>query len=138
MPRKDIMHDIVKQALIKDDWTITHDPLHIDFGDTEFFIDLGAEILLGANQGGREIAVEVKSFIRASSLNEFHTAVGQFVNYRIVLSETEPNRELYLALPEDIYANLLQTRFGQLAINKHKLKVIVVDEEEERIVQWIE
>ena len=28
MPAKDIYHDTVKNALIKDGWTITHDPLH--------------------------------------------------------------------------------------------------------------
>ena len=27
MPVKDIYHDTVKNALIKDGWTITHDPL---------------------------------------------------------------------------------------------------------------
>lgn len=29
MPAKDIFHDCVKHALIKDGWTITHDPLRI-------------------------------------------------------------------------------------------------------------
>jgi hypothetical protein len=131
------MPDIVKRALIKEGWTITHDPLHVDFGGVEFFIDLGAENLLGARKEGQEIAVEVKSFVGASSLSEFHTAVGQFVNYRLALSEVEPNRILYLAIPEDIHANLLQTRFGKLAIERHQLKIIVVDEEEERILVWI-
>jgi hypothetical protein len=43
---------IVKRALIKDGWTITHDPLHVDFGEVEFFIDLGAENLLAAHKEG--------------------------------------------------------------------------------------
>ncbi len=29
MPAKDIYHDVVKQALIKDGWTITDDPLRL-------------------------------------------------------------------------------------------------------------
>ena len=29
MPAKDIHHDTVKNALIKDGWTITHDPLRL-------------------------------------------------------------------------------------------------------------
>ena len=29
MPAKDIYHDQVKTALVKDGWTITHDPLLI-------------------------------------------------------------------------------------------------------------
>ncbi len=29
---KDLYHQIVKNALIKEGWNITHDPLHIDLG----------------------------------------------------------------------------------------------------------
>jgi hypothetical protein len=29
MPARDIYHDTVKNALLKDSWTITDDPLHL-------------------------------------------------------------------------------------------------------------
>jgi hypothetical protein len=138
MPRKDIMHDVTKRALVKDGWTITHDPLHIKFGGLDFFVDLGAKTLLGARKGERQIAVEVKSFIGASSLTEFHVAVGQFVNYRLVLDQAEPERILYLAIPEHVYDNFFATTFGQLAIKTHRLKLIVLDSEQEMIAQWQE
>ena len=32
MPAKDIYHDNCKQALIKDGWTITHDPYLLRWG----------------------------------------------------------------------------------------------------------
>lgn len=32
MPARDIFHDAVKKALIKDGWTITHDPYKIAVG----------------------------------------------------------------------------------------------------------
>jgi hypothetical protein len=32
MPAKDIYHDAVKNALIKDGWTITADPYYIIYG----------------------------------------------------------------------------------------------------------
>lgn len=80
MPARDLFHQAVKRALVREGWAITHDPPHIDFGGFDFFIDLGAETLLGATREGRQIAVEVKSFAGASSLSEFHAAVGQFVN----------------------------------------------------------
>ena len=32
MPAKDIFHDIVKRALQKDGWVITHDPLFYGMG----------------------------------------------------------------------------------------------------------
>jgi hypothetical protein len=138
MPARDRYHNAVKQALIKEGWTITHDPFHLHYGGFDFFIDFGAEDVLAASKDDRQIAVEVKSFVGASSLHEFHFAIGQFLNYRIVLAEAEPDRILYLALSDYVYTNLLLTPFGQLAKNKHQLKVIVFDDEQEVITQWLE
>ncbi len=52
MPAKDLYHDIVKNALIKDGWTITHEPYNLN---NELFsrilmIDLGAERLIAAEK----------------------------------------------------------------------------------------
>ena len=63
MPAKDIYHDNIKNALIKDGWTITHDPYVVQYGSKDLFIDLGAKKLIAATQGNLKIAVEVKSFI---------------------------------------------------------------------------
>ena len=43
MPQRDVYHEAVKQALIDDGWTITHDPYYITFGERRGFVDLGAE-----------------------------------------------------------------------------------------------
>lgn len=137
MPRKDLFHEIAKHALIADGWQITHDPLHAKFGSAEIYVDLGAERLLGAEKEGLFIAVEVKSFVGASWLTDFHLAVGQFMNYRLVLQKTDPQRTLYLALPEDIYYSLFETPFGQAARESYGLKLIVVDDLEEVITKWI-
>lgn len=85
MPAQDLFHQAVKNALIKDGWTITHDPLFLSFGEVDFFLDLGAEKVFAAERSGRKIAVEVKSFTSSSAIAEFHTALGQFLNYRIAL-----------------------------------------------------
>ncbi len=137
MPAKDLYHDAVKQALIKDGWTVTNDPLHLRYGSFDFYIDLGAEDLLGASKSGQRIAVEIKTFMGASSLRELHIAVGQVLNYRIVLAESDPERVLYLAVPAYAYATLFETPFGQLALEKHQIKVIVFDEQSEVITQWL-
>ena len=42
MPAKDIYHDTVKNALIKDGWVITHDPLPLRWGSDLLYVDLGA------------------------------------------------------------------------------------------------
>lgn len=138
MPTRDIYHDAVKRALIKDGWRITHDPLHIKYGGFDFLIDLGAEALIGASKDGQKIAVEVKSFVGASSLNDFHNAVGQFVNYRLVLKQAEPERKLYLAVNEYVFSSFFSTEFGQLAVEEHQLKLLVFDEEQEVITTWLE
>ena len=79
MPTRDVFHNQVKKALIKDEWVITHDPLTVQFGTTDVFIDLGAEQLIAAEKVGRTIAVEIKSFLGASVVNDFHLALGQFL-----------------------------------------------------------
>ncbi len=44
-------------------------------------IDLGAERLIAAQKQDERIAVEIKSFIAPSAIYEFHTALGQSLNY---------------------------------------------------------
>jgi hypothetical protein len=139
MPIKDVYHDVVKNALIKDGWTITDDPLYIDMGEAiTLYVDLGAEKLIGAQKGNREIAVEVKSFTQVSVIYELHQAVGQFISYRLALRRRSPTRVLYLAVPNTIYDGIFSTRFGQEIIAETQLKMLVYDIREEKIVQWIE
>ncbi|MEZ4708743.1 MAG: XisH family protein [Caldilineaceae bacterium] len=138
MPAKDIFHDVVVKALDKDNWNITDDPLTIKFAQIEVVIDLGAEKLIGAEKGGRKIAVEIKSFLRSSAISDFHTALGQFMNYRLVLEQEEPGRNLFLAVPLTVYKDFFLLEFGQLVIERYGLKLIVYDVKEEVIDKWIE
>jgi hypothetical protein len=62
MPAKDIYHEVVKNALIKDGWQITHDPLLIRLTKKKLYVDLGAERLIAAERNTEKIAVEIKSF----------------------------------------------------------------------------
>ena len=74
---KDLFHNIVKNALIKDNWTITDDPLSIDIGEvSDLQIDLGAERLIAATKEEHKIAVEIKSFIGSSPIYDLHLAIG--------------------------------------------------------------
>ena len=57
MPARDIYHEAVKNALVKDGWTITHDPLRLRLRrGRNLFVDLGAERLLAAERGTEKIA----------------------------------------------------------------------------------
>ena len=82
---KDLFHNTVKIALQKDGWQIIHDPYQLRYGILDVYIDLAAEEAIVAEKAGRKIAVEVKSFAGGSTISEFHTALGQFLNYRIAL-----------------------------------------------------
>lgn len=137
MPAKDKFHNSVRNALIKDGWTITHDPLEFEVGDVSVSIDLGAENILAAEKQGQKIAVEIKSFLGASTIYEFHTALGQFLNYRLVLEEEEPNRILYLAVPKETYETFFKKQLIQKSVRIHAVKLIVYYAEKEEIVEWI-
>ncbi|NEP58507.1 MAG: fatty-acid oxidation protein subunit alpha [Symploca sp. SIO2G7] len=134
---KDRFHQVVKTALAKEGWNITHDPLKIKIGGVDMEIDLGAERLLAAERGDEKIAVEVKSFLAsASAISEFHTTLGQFINYRAALLLQEPNRILYLAVPELAYNSFFQLDFPASMLQAHTVKMIVYNIELEQISQW--
>ncbi|NEP78222.1 MAG: fatty-acid oxidation protein subunit alpha [Okeania sp. SIO3B3] len=137
MPAKDIFHQLVRTALENEDWIITHDPYRIDLGFVDFYIDLGAEKLIAATKDDKKIAVEIKTFLAASTISEFHTAVGQFINYRIALEEQEAERRLYLAVPSDIYKRFFKYPFIQTVISRNEIPLIIYDVEKEAIAQWI-
>ena len=133
---KDRFHDAVRTALVKDGWTITDDPLSFRFGGVDVHIDLAAERFLAAERDGEKIAVEIKSFLGASVISEFHTALGQFMNYRSILRRKEPERTLYLAVPKDIYEEFFQRQFTQIVIEDYQLTFVVYDIDNEVISLW--
>lgn len=138
MPAKNIYHGAVIQALIADGWAITDDPLTISFGGRDLFVDLGAERLaIGAEKGEQRIAVEIQSFLNRSAVRDLQEAVGQIEVYRIVLAQSEPDRLLYLAVPRHVFETVLAERFGQLIVSQLHLRLLVFDDEQGRVIQWI-
>jgi XisH protein len=136
MPARDRYHDLVKNALIKDGWVITHDPLHLKWGKKDMYVDLGAEFLIAAEKDRRKIAVEVKSFVSQSEMEDLEQAVGQFTIYHEVLSQIEPDRELYLAVSEEVYINVFDEPIGKLLADSRRILLIVFDPQSETIKQW--
>jgi XisH protein len=137
MPAKDLYHDTVKTALIKDGWEITNDPLKIEVGGRSVYIDLGANKLLAAEKQGRKIAVEIKSFLAPSPVNELEKALGQYELYSLVLEDEDPDRILYLALSNIIFDGFFSEEIGQRVLRKKNLRVIVFDPDTQEILQWI-
>lgn len=132
MSARDKFHGLVKHDLENEGWTITHDPYTVDF-----YLDLGAERLLAAIKDDEKIAVEIKTFLAASAISEFPTAIGQFINYPIALEDNDPKRLLYLAIPADIYKRFFQNTFIQTVIHKNQIPLIVYDSKKKEKLQWI-
>ncbi|OGC02463.1 hypothetical protein A2V82_05110 [candidate division KSB1 bacterium RBG_16_48_16] len=136
MATADIIHDAVKNALIKDDWTITHDPYVIKYEEVTLFADLGAERAIAAELAGIKIIVEVKSFVGRSPVQDIKIALGQYDLYQGFLEVLAPERKLYLAISKKIYDTLFEQRAIQLIVQRYELPLLIVDIEKEEIVKW--
>ncbi len=137
MPARDRYHDAAKHALVQDGWTITDDPLRLRYRKKNLYVDLGAEQVIGAEKGLRRIAVEVKSFIGPSDMTDLETALGQFMVYENVLSETHPDRMLYLAIRGKTFRDVFEEPVGELLLERSRLRLMIFDENAEAILRWI-
>lgn len=134
---KDKYHNIVREALIKDGWTITNDPLEVSSIISNFEIDLGAERIIAATKGKEKIAVEVKSFIGRSIIHEFFRAIGQYGFYHLALQKNEPDRTLFLAMPDTAYQFLFKDPNTHKISEQNNIKFIIYNTENKEITSWI-
>jgi XisH protein len=134
---KDTFHNEVKSALEKDGWEITDDPLYIKVGKIPIQIDIGAEKLIGAERNGEKIAVEIKTFGRASFITALHEAVGKYIVYRTVLKYVKSDRVLYLALPDDTYAKFGQEPIVKSIFAEYDFKILLYEPTNQIITSWI-
>jgi hypothetical protein len=146
MPKRDILHDVVKQALVKSGWEITDDPYRIHYGERFLYVDLGVEApalgsndgqIVGAQREGRRIAVEIKEFRGKSVIVDFEHAIGQYVLYRLLLNKIDPDRSLYLAITDEIYQDIFSEPIGEVVINELPLHLLVVNAESMEVQEWI-
>lgn len=137
MSARDLFHDIVKKALQKDGWIITHDPYPLPTGSFDLAIDLGAEKVIAAYRGEQKIAIEIKSFLGSSKISQFYAALGQFIAYRTALHTQDQDRILYLAVPNDIYDRFFLTPFVQELVTQNQLYLITYSIASESLEKWI-
>ncbi len=138
MSRRDIYHDAVRHALEKDNWTITHDPYPLEIGGKNLAADLAAERLISATKGMQKIVVEVKSFVGQSDVHDLQQAVGQYDMYWRILRKRNSTHQLYLAVRETTYQAVFTDELGQLYLEDKAVKLIVFNEKQEVITQWID
>ncbi|MGH9851919.1 MAG: element excision factor XisH family protein [Blastocatellia bacterium] len=134
---KDIFHSHVRLALEKDGWEITDDPLLLPWGTAPVYVDLGADKIIAAEKKDRKIAVEVKSFLRGSRTEDLEDAMGQIVLYRYLLQRSQPERELFLAVRQDVYESYISLPHVIEFLRTEQVNLLVFDPQTEEVVQWI-
>lgn len=137
MPAKDLYHNQVRNALIKEGWRITRDSYQIKFKEIKLYADLAAESMFSAQKEQQQIIVEVKSFLGSSRIRDFESAIGQYILYRLYLSEVFPEATVYLAITREVYRSFFLKEAIKFATTELKINLIIFDVEQERIVEWI-
>jgi hypothetical protein len=137
MPVRDIYHNAVKSALIKDGWIITADPYRINYKEIDLYADLAAEQQMAAERQGQKIIVEIKSFVGRSLMTDFHQAVGQYMVYRMLLEKTAPEYRLYLAIDDITHISFFKRAGMEFLVQASQIDLLVVDVDRQEIVEWI-
>jgi hypothetical protein len=138
MPAKDVYHEAVKNALIKDGWTITADPYPLEYEDVELYPDLAVEKVISEEQKQRKIIIEIKSFISSSLMKDFELALGQYILYRDLIQLAQDEyQEIYLAIKDEIYDTFFQRKSIKAVVKLNQVALLVINTDKEEIVQWI-
>jgi hypothetical protein len=146
MPQRDAIHNIIRQALIKEGWEITDDPYVISYGERFLFIDLAARLdalngiagrFIGARRGSSRIALEIKEFRGNSAIADLEQAIGQYVLYRLLLAQVDRERELYLAVADTTFDGIFSEPIGELVMRELPMKLLIVDVEAVEVKRWI-
>ena len=137
MPARDLYHYSVKNALTKEGWRITHDPLILGDLELRVYPDLGAEKNV-AERGMRTLAIEIKVFGAVGQISELQKAIGQYVLYRSVLRRQDLTRLPYLAVSAEIHSTLFQKQMILNLIQDENIRLLVFNPLTEEIEQWID
>jgi hypothetical protein len=137
MPQFDTCHQQVVSALQKDGWRIVAEQSVILAQKRKGIVDIrAAREINGSRQ--QIMLVEVKCFPdREDTTQELYTAIGQYIIYRAIMVQLGMNIPLYLAVPDEVFANTFDSSV-RWAISDSRIKLIIVDIKAESVRQWIE
>ena len=79
----------------------------------------------------------MKTFQGFSDVGDLEQAVGQHAIYRLMLEMQEPDRQLFLAVPEDAWNTLFAEPLGQAVYERMLDRVVRFDPQQERIIRWM-
>ncbi len=128
---EDKLKEAVKTALLLTGVEIIADPYRFRSGGFKYQIDLAVKMT------GLTAAVEIKSFLSLSFLEDFYTAIGQYLTYRYALQLAQTHADLYLAVPSHVHAKHFAKPLIKGISEIHQVKLIVFDPEDNQSIQWI-
>ena len=137
MPARDIYHNAVKLALIKDNWAIVADPYLLQCQDINLSADISDSRPIAAEREGHKIVVDIECFVGRSLMTDFYLAVGRYKLYQMLVEKTAPEYELYLAIDDITYDNFCQREGIDFLVRSSQINIFVVNIDEQEIVQWI-
>lgn len=137
MPKFDQCHNQVVKALEADGWHLEAAPSKLYLSYRYGYVDL--RMSRGRNGRSEQILlVEVKCFPdEKSTTRELYESVGQYLIYRAMIMELKYDYSLYLAVPQHIF-NRIFDQAVMRTITETRIKLVVIDLEAERVVQWVE
>lgn len=135
---KDAIHDAVKNALIKDGWTIIREHFQLSYGELEGYVDIAAERQpIVATRDNNRIVVEVKTFSGRSFMREFQQAIGQYELYRDLIELTQQDFQLILAVSDYVYNTYFTRPTTTLVIQRHQMHLLVINVKNEEVFKWV-
>lgn len=137
MPAFDVCHGQVVRALEKDGWRIVIEHEQYRYQRRSIYVDFRAE---RQKDGSRQniLLAEVKCFAdEKTRTTDFYIAVGQYLVYRELLDKLSVITAIYLVIPSSIYDTVFE-EVARSLIQRHRIKLLIVNLEMEAIDQWIE
>lgn len=132
---KDIYHDVVKKALVADDWTIDSAAYVVELptGFKELDEDFEYNEMLLASKDGKQILVNPKSFLSQSLHNHFHYVLGEC----LVMKHLIEYEFIHVAMPDIIYNYFKNDKIILQNLQRNNIRLIVFNPETKRIEKWI-
>ncbi len=119
----------VKAALLAAGWTIKEGAITIRKAGYQFQIDVSAD------KDGEKVAIEVKSWL-SNFVYDWHQALGQYLTYYALLFKKDPDRVLYLAVPEDVYKEHFINELFQEFTALYSVNLFIFNQRTNSIVSW--
>jgi XisH protein len=141
MPAIDNCEPMIRNALLKEGWTVERSPFFLRSGIFTLFADIRMrkEAHKGNGTGRSIIIVEVKCFSDLKMFqDELYRAVGQYLIYQHAVSAEGILGDVFLAIPTTAYVRIFSESLLQGIIKQVRMKLIVVDLEREEVNQWID